>query len=160
MYTFYIPAFIFEFKQIRTVILEQEAPMCKLLIVRHRKSIKQIIPISTPNVFCSKHIISLKIWVQYMTKHDLQKISKTSNPFFSKLIWCNISTSLTELFNYKLRLWPGAISMSKKKKILQLPAEFQNGRLKWQFCALIFYAFGSHFPLKHAIWSILLSKCS
>ena len=91
VYFYYIPAFISEiitFKQIRTVILKQEVPMCKLLIFHYRKSIRQIIPIFTPNVFCSKHILSLKIWVQYMMKHDLQKISKTLNHFFSKLIWC------------------------------------------------------------------------
>ena len=94
------------FKQIRTVILEQEVLMCKLLIFHYRISIKQIIPIFTPNVFCSKHTISLKMWVQYMTKYDLEKISKTSNPFFLKVIWCNIGTSLIDLFNLTFILPP------------------------------------------------------
>ena len=56
VYFYYIPAFIFEiitFKKIRTVILEQAVPMCKLLIFHYKKSIKQIIPIFTPNVLAN-----------------------------------------------------------------------------------------------------------
>ena len=37
------------FKQIPTVILEQEVPMCKLLILHNRKSINQLICIKNLN---------------------------------------------------------------------------------------------------------------
>ena len=57
----------------------------------------QLIPIFTPNVSYSKLTLFQKIWVQCMTKYDL-KVSKTLNPFFSKLILCYIGTSLTERF--------------------------------------------------------------
>ena len=59
-----VPTCIFEiitFKQIRTVILEQEVPMCKLLIFQYRNSINKLIPMFTPNVPYSKHTITLKI---------------------------------------------------------------------------------------------------
>ena len=43
----------------------------------------------TPNLFDSKHTLI----VQNMTKYDLQKVSKTLKPFYSK------QTSMTECFN-------------------------------------------------------------
>ena len=98
MYTFYfILAFIFEiitFKQIRTCDFRARSTYVQVIYFSLQKINKAYNPNIIPNVFCSKHTISLKILVKYMTKHDLQKISKTLNPFSSKLIWCNIGTSL------------------------------------------------------------------
>ena len=89
------------FKHVRTVILEQEVHMCKILIFLYRKSMKHIIPIFIPNVSYDKHTLPLKIWVQCMTKYDLQKVLKLKTHFSRN--WFdvyNIGTSLTILFNW------------------------------------------------------------
>ena len=102
VYFYYILAFIFEirtFKQIHTVILEQKVPMYKWLIFYYRKSIKQIIPFFTPNVFCSRHTLTLQYMRSIFDKIWLTDF-KNFKTFFSKLIWCNIGTSLIELFIY------------------------------------------------------------
>ena len=124
VYFYNIPIFIFEimtFKQILTVVLEQEVPMCKFLISYNRKSIKQIISICTPNVSYNEHTLTLKIWVQYMTKYNLQKASKIlrwNHRTVTRLGWGNILTWRTKLIIiYSHSIFPEKMIYHKRWKV-------------------------------------------
>ena len=90
---------IITFKHICTAFVEQEVPMCKLLIFNYRKSISDIIPNFVPILFYPGYKLNLKEWTRHVAKYSLREISETLNGHISKVLLCDLSTSYTTLFN-------------------------------------------------------------